>query len=73
MKLAEGRYWFTVGERVLYVLWGTGKIPAEITGEVLVTDIYGKERRADASTINLTQSPIFIEGKFAPELASPLG
>jgi hypothetical protein len=60
-KLGEGQYKFAVGERIVYVLWGTGKIPEEITGEVLVTDIYGKEVRADASTITLTQSPIFIE------------
>ena len=60
-KLAEGRYRFMVEGEVIYVLWGSGEIPAEITGEVLVTDIYGKETRTDSSVIKLTESPIFVE------------
>jgi hypothetical protein len=60
-KLAEGQYKFMVEGEAIYVLWGSGKIPEEIAGEVLVTDIYGKETSADASTINLTESPIFVE------------
>lgn len=60
-KLAEGQYKFMVEGEAIYVLWGSGKIPEEIAGEVLVTDICGKETSTDASTINLTESPIFVE------------
>ena len=60
-KLAESQYKFAVGERTIYVLWGIGKIPEEITGEVLVTDIYGKEARINSSAINMRESPIFVE------------
>jgi len=60
-KLAEGQYRFMVEGKAIYVLWGKGKIPEEITGEVLVTDIYGKETRTDSSAISLTESPIFVE------------
>ena len=61
-KLAEGHYRFMVEGQTIYVLWGAGEIPEEITGEVLVTDIYGKETRTDSSAIKLTESPIFAEG-----------
>ena len=47
--------------KALYILWGSGEMPEEITGEVLVTDIYGKETRTDSSAIKLTESPIFVE------------
>jgi len=60
-KLAEGHYRFMVGGKSIYVLWGSGKIPEEIIGEVLITDIYGKETRTDSSAISLTESPIFVE------------
>jgi len=60
-KLAEGQYRFTVEGKAIYVLWGSSKIPEEITGEVLVTDIYGKETRTNSSAISLTESPIFVE------------
>lgn len=63
-KLAEGQYRFMVEGKAIYVLWGSGEIPAEITGEVLVTDIYGKETRTDSSAISLTESPIFIESTY---------
>ncbi len=60
-KLAEGQYKFVVGKRTIYVLWDPGKIPEEITGEVLVTDLYGQETKMDSLSINLTESPIFVE------------
>jgi len=60
-ELAEGQYRFMVEGRAIYVLWGSGKIPEEIRGEVLVIDIYGKETRTDSLAIKLTESPIFIE------------
>jgi len=60
-KLAEGQYKFMVEGKAIYVFWGAGEIPAEITGEVLVTDIYGKETRTDSAAIKLTESPIFVK------------
>jgi len=60
-KLAEGQYKFMVEGKPVYVLWGSGEIPEEITGEVLITDIYGEETRTDSSAIRLTESPIFVE------------
>ncbi|MBA7672556.1 hypothetical protein ES703_80737 [subsurface metagenome] len=60
-KLAEGQYRFMVEGEAIYVLWGSGEIPEEITGEVLVTDIYGEETRTDSSAIKLTESPLFVE------------
>ena len=61
-KLAEGQYRFMVEGKAIYVLWGSGEIPEEITGEVLVTDIYGKDTKISYSAIELTESPIFVEG-----------
>jgi hypothetical protein len=61
-KLAEGQYKFMVEGEVIYVLWGSGELPEEITGEILVTDIYGEETRTDSSAIKLTESSIFVEG-----------
>lgn len=66
-KLSEEQYKFVVGERTVYVLWGSGKIAEEITGEVLVTDIYGKETRINSSAISLTDSPIFVESTHGSE------
>lgn len=60
-KLAEGQYRFMVEGKAIYVLWGSGQIPEEITGEVLITDIYDKETRINSSAINLTESPLFVE------------
>jgi len=61
-KLTEDQYKFAVSGKTVYVLWGSGEIPKEITGEVLVTDIYGQETRTDSSAIKLTESLIFVEG-----------
>jgi len=66
-KLAEGQYRFAVGDRTVYVLWGAGKVPDEITGKVLVTDIYGREGQVNAAAITLTDNPIFIEGAIVLE------
>ena len=60
-ELAEGQYKFMVEGKAIYVLWGSGKPTDEITGEVLVTDSYGKETRTSSSAINLSESPIFVE------------
>ena len=60
-KLTEGQYKFNVEGKVIYVLWGTGEIPEEITGKVLITDMLGQETVSDISQIILTESPIFVE------------
>jgi hypothetical protein len=56
----EGQYKFVIQGQTIYALWGSGPLPAEINGEVTVIDITGTEKIADASAINLTDSPIFI-------------
>jgi hypothetical protein len=60
-KLKEGHYKFTVDGKPVYVLWGSGGVPSKIKGKVKVTDIYGKEEQREASSIILTDSPIFLE------------
>lgn len=61
VKVLQGQYKFIIDGTPVYVLWGTGNLPAEIKGTVLLTDIYGESRETDASTIILTDSPVFIE------------
>lgn len=56
-----GQYKFINGNRVVYVLWGNGAVPAEITGTVKVTDIYGFSQTINASAIKTSDSPFFIE------------
>ena len=59
--LAENQYKFIVDNKPVYVLWGTGGVPAEITDTVKVTDISGSEQQMDALQITLSDSPIFVE------------
>lgn len=60
-KLMEGQYKFTVKEKPVYVLWGYGPAPPQVTGTVLVTDVRGKTQEIDAAYITLTESPVFVE------------
>lgn len=60
-KLGKGKYKFTVKGKPVYVLWAPGPVPTEITGTVLVTNIRGYTRKIDATSITLTESPIFVE------------
>jgi hypothetical protein len=55
-----GQYKFTIHGKTVYALWGVGPLPAEITGEVHIINILGEETVADASSIQLTDSPIFV-------------
>lgn len=57
-----GHYKFIVDNKPVYVLWGSGGVPAEISGTVRVTDIRGNVQQKDASQIILSDSPIFVEG-----------
>jgi len=52
---------FIEDDRVIYVLWGKGKLPSEIKGEVRLTDISGNEEIITPESIRLTSSPVFIE------------
>jgi hypothetical protein len=56
----EGQYKFIISDKVVYALWGSGALPAEITGEIRVIDITGAERTTDAATVQLTNSPLFV-------------
>ncbi len=58
--IGEGQYKFVIRGRTVYALWGSGSLPAEITGEVRVIDITGAERVADAASLRLSDSPIFV-------------
>lgn len=59
--IAESQYKFTVSGSPVYVLWGEVGLPAEISGEVTVTDISGTVATQEASQIVLSQRPIFVE------------
>lgn len=56
-----GQYKFVAGSKIVYVLWGKAGLPAEISGQVKVTDIYGESQEIEASAIELSDSPIFVE------------
>jgi len=58
--IEAGQYKFTIQGRTVYALWGSGSLPAEITGEVRVIDITSAERVADAASLRLSDSPIFV-------------
>ena len=59
-KLAEGQYHFTVDGQSVYVLWAG--VPAEITGNVLVTDMYGNQTTLSAQDIQPSETnPIFVQ------------
>ena len=60
-KLSSGQYKFIVGGKPVYVLWGAGNVPSEITGTVTVTDISGSAQQMQASQITLSDSPIYVE------------
>lgn len=57
----SGQYKFVFGSKEIYVLWGKAELPAEISGQVKVTDIYGDSQEINAVDINLSNQPIFVE------------
>ena len=59
--LAYGQYKFMVNGRPVYVLWGSGDLPEEISGQVRVTTYTGEEYEAQASQLSLGDDPIFVE------------
>ena len=62
-KVDDTQYRFVVNGKAVYVLWGSGSLPAEITGTCKVTDYLGNETRL-AGDIILSDSPVFIERYF---------
>jgi len=60
-SIDEGQYRFNIKGKIVYILWGVGPLPPEITGKVKVTEISGAQRVAESATLKLSDSPIFIE------------
>jgi len=60
-KIVIGQYKFSVEGKTIYALWGSGSVPAEISGRVKVTYLSGDEKEMDAGELTLTESPIFVE------------
>ena len=60
-KLDDDQYKFTLENNVVYVLWGNGSIPEEITGQVKMTDVSGSETVLNSADIVISESPVFIE------------
>ncbi len=62
-KITDTQYKFTVDGKDIYVLWGNEQdpIPGEISGKVIVTDIYAEAREIDTGDMVLSDSPIFVE------------
>jgi len=59
-KIAYGQYKFIVKNKAVYALW-SGKMPAEITGQVTITHIDGSRVIKDAADVSLsTDEPIFV-------------
>ena len=58
--IEEGQYRFNIGGKTIYALFGSGVLPSEISGPVMVIDIFGDETQMEASAVSLTDSPIFI-------------
>jgi len=66
-KLSGEHYVFTVDGEEVHVLWGTGTVSTE-AGQIVITDIFGQ--KIDTPTIELSRSPVFIEGEFSIQAGS---
>jgi len=56
-----GQYKFVSGTEAIYVLWGEEALPAEISGKIKVTDIWGESRIIQAKDLVLSNEPVFVE------------
>jgi hypothetical protein len=63
-KLNQTQYEFIVEGKTIHVLWGTGPLPEGISGQVVVTDIYGHETTMDAADLTLSDAPVFVESVY---------
>jgi len=61
VKVTAGQYKFTVEGRTHYILWGDSELPQEITGSVIVTDIYNNTSQMHSSEVVLTEEPIYLK------------
>ena len=59
-KLEGSCYKFVVEGREVYVVWGDGRLPQELAGEVCVVDVYGSTSKVDASSIAISDKPLFV-------------
>ena len=58
-KLDDGQYRFIVDDSPIYVLWNG--VPAEISGDVTTTDMYGNQTDVTAADLAPTEnSPLFV-------------
>ena len=62
-KIADYVYRFSNSNKAVYVAWNDsgGKLLAQISGTVRVTDYLGNEQTINAEDVTLTDSPVFIE------------
>jgi len=64
-KVAQGQYKYSFANKdPVYILWcdaGSCSLPAEISGQVKVTDHLGNEETKDIDQVTLTESPVFVE------------
>ena len=58
--LSPGAYKFIVAGKPVYVLWGNGGVPPEITGVVKVVRVIGSPSIQSASWISLSPDPVFV-------------
>lgn len=56
-----GQYKFVFDSHAVYVLWGEAELPAEISGDIKVIDIYGKSRAMKAEDLILSDEPLFVD------------
>ena len=61
LGLFIGHYRVISGSDVFYVLWGGSEVPAEISGTIKVTDIYGTSRTIGAAELVLGDEPVYVE------------
>ncbi len=59
-KVDEGCYRFYADSSEIFVAWKPGKLPDDLTGETYVVDVYGNIEKKDASSITLTNMPLYI-------------
>lgn len=56
-----GQYKFINGDEIVYAMWGAADLPAEITGQIIVTNANGDEKTMEVDELVLTDEPIFVE------------
>jgi hypothetical protein len=57
---ALGRYRFTISGSNVYVFWGSGPLPPEISGTLKVIKLDGSQSVQQASALMLSNEPVFV-------------